>query len=227
MSGKGFILEACVETLDEAVKAERNGANRLELCSSLHLDGLTPDTQLTEKVLASVTIPVKVMIRSRPGDFEYSHEELLIMKEEVRELAQLGASGFVFGAIFNDQLDLDAIAEIAEVAGTIPVTVHKAIDSTVNPVESALRLLNIDNIKSILTSGGRATAIEGQAVINAMHEAVDGNLAVIAAGKITAYGGTGTPATLSAVGPKSTKLTTRSDTVPGAEGARWRYFGGK
>jgi copper homeostasis protein len=66
---KNLILEACVETLEEAIKAEENGACRLELCSRLDLDGLTPDIELTKQVLEKVSIPIKVMIRPRGGDF--------------------------------------------------------------------------------------------------------------------------------------------------------------
>ena len=38
---KDIFLEACVETLEEAILAEKRGANRLEICSRLDLDGLT------------------------------------------------------------------------------------------------------------------------------------------------------------------------------------------
>ena len=37
-----MLVEACVETLEEALQAEKNGAHRIELCSRLDLDGLTP-----------------------------------------------------------------------------------------------------------------------------------------------------------------------------------------
>ena len=35
-------FEACVESYEEAVRAKDLGANRIELCSRLDLDGLTP-----------------------------------------------------------------------------------------------------------------------------------------------------------------------------------------
>ena len=46
MKNNNLILEACVETLEESMRAEQNGADRLELCSRLDLDGLTPDVDL-------------------------------------------------------------------------------------------------------------------------------------------------------------------------------------
>ena len=55
---KNICLEACVETLEEAILAERNGANRLELCSRLDLDGLTPNLNLTKKIMSLNLVPV-------------------------------------------------------------------------------------------------------------------------------------------------------------------------
>ena len=55
---KNICLEACVETLEEAILAERNGANRLELCSRLDLDGLTPNLNLTKKIMEKISIPI-------------------------------------------------------------------------------------------------------------------------------------------------------------------------
>ena len=78
-----LILEACVESCDEAILAEKNGANRLELCSHLDLDGLTPDFDLTKQVLEKVNIPVKVMVRPRAGDFVYTDMELQKMQAEI------------------------------------------------------------------------------------------------------------------------------------------------
>ena len=40
---KNILLEACVETLDEALLAQKKGAGRVEICSRLDLDGLTPN----------------------------------------------------------------------------------------------------------------------------------------------------------------------------------------
>ena len=41
-----IIKEVCVDSLEEALKAEKNGANRIELCGRLDLDGLTPSREL-------------------------------------------------------------------------------------------------------------------------------------------------------------------------------------
>ena len=46
-----LILESCVETYEEAIKAESRGANRIELCSQLNLGGLTPSKELAKKLV--------------------------------------------------------------------------------------------------------------------------------------------------------------------------------
>ena len=70
------IKEACVESTDQAVNAEINGADRIELCKNLDLDGLTPEINVIQNTMKSVNIPVKVMIRPRPGNFIYSMMKL-------------------------------------------------------------------------------------------------------------------------------------------------------
>ena len=68
-----FLKESCVESLSEAISAEKNGANLIELCAKLNEDGLTPSANLIKDVQSNIMIPIKVMIRPRKGDFEYYH----------------------------------------------------------------------------------------------------------------------------------------------------------
>ena len=44
-----MIKEACVETFGEAKFAEQKGADRIELCSDLANDGLTPSVELMKE----------------------------------------------------------------------------------------------------------------------------------------------------------------------------------
>ena len=78
-----YIKEACIENIDQAVHAEKNGADRLELCAHLELDGLTPPISLLESVLNKIDIPVRVMVRLREGDFHYSEQEVAEMIDQI------------------------------------------------------------------------------------------------------------------------------------------------
>ena len=72
-----IIKEACVETVKEAILAEKRGAGRVELCDSLEYDGLTPTKQNIEKSIEFLSIPIKVMIRPRKGNFIYNEKEIM------------------------------------------------------------------------------------------------------------------------------------------------------
>jgi copper homeostasis protein len=181
-----MIKEACVETFDEAVSAEKNGADRIELCADLHLDGLTPSFELMQKTCATLKIPVMVMIRPRGGDFVYSEEEISQMKLDIDKAKKAGAAGVVFGLLTKDnQIDAENTRVLAEHTQPLPVTFHKAIDLLADPVDGAKILAGIPGITRILTSGGKTTAKEGTDVIRKMIEAAAGKIVILVAGKIT------------------------------------------
>jgi len=185
---QNIILEACVETYEEAKEAEKNGAHRIELCSRLDLDGLTPDKELIQDVVSQLNIPVKVMIRPRAEDFMYTPEELSKMEDCILFCKQVGVQGVVFGILDEkNKLDYQQIEMLAELASPLEVTIHKAIDQTADPVASLKALLNIENITSVLTSGGAATAFEGKEVIKKMLLLSQGKINIIAAGRITSH----------------------------------------
>ena len=46
-----MIIEVCAESYEYAKKAEKDGANRIELCKDLHLDGLTPNYKTAKKTI--------------------------------------------------------------------------------------------------------------------------------------------------------------------------------
>ena len=60
-----IIKEVCVDSLEDAINAEKNGANRIELCGRLDLDGLTPSRKLIKEVHKALIIPIRVMIRPK------------------------------------------------------------------------------------------------------------------------------------------------------------------
>lgn len=185
-SSRTTILEACVETLEEAIKAEQLGAHRLELCSRLDLDGLTPGIELTKQVLDKVGISVKVMIRPRAGDFVYTNQEFQQMKEEIISFRKLRIIGVVFGILDeNNKLNLPQLKMLAELASPLEVTIHKAIDLTPNLLESVSELTKIQAVSSILTSGGVSTAMQGAETLRKMINCAGDSLTIIAAGRIT------------------------------------------
>lgn len=180
-----MIKEACVETYEEAILAEERGANRIELCSDLANDGLTPSFELMKKTISNLKIPVMTMVRPRAGNFVYSEEEIREMKSEIDLAKKAGAAGIVFGLLTSDnKIDIKNTQILADYAVPLPVTFHKAIDELENPVDGVIELLKIENIKRILTSGGKPTAWEGQETIRKMIQAAGDKIIILVAGKV-------------------------------------------
>ena len=101
-----MIIEFCAESYEYAMKAEKAGADRIELCKDLHLDGLTPNYKSAKRTIDTLNIPVFVLIRPRKGDFMYSDEEFELMKQDILKFKEMGCKGIVSG-ILNDDNSID------------------------------------------------------------------------------------------------------------------------
>ena len=109
-----MIKEACVETFEEALLAEKQGANRIELCSDLANDGLTPTFDLMKKACSELKIPVMVMIRPRAGNFIYSKDEIVHMKTDIDLAKKARAAGIVFGLLTpENKIDVEKTGILA------------------------------------------------------------------------------------------------------------------
>ncbi len=183
---KSYKIEACVETYEEALAAQNNGADQIELCGRLDLDGITPQRTLIEKCFKNLTLDIKVMIRPRGGNFEYDSVELEQMMEDINYCHEVGVYGVVFGVLNGKSLDLEMIEKLASAASPLNVTIHKAIDDTTDIISETKKLVSISqNIDTILTSGGSSTAIEGIPNLLEMIEATKDHIEIMPAGKIT------------------------------------------
>ncbi|RKD90954.1 copper homeostasis protein CutC [Mangrovibacterium diazotrophicum] len=187
MSSKILVREACVETVAECVLAERRGANRLELCSDLANDGLTPSEELLDAVMAQVDIQIKAMVRPCAGGFLYTKDEIKQMEEEIAFFKSKGVYGVVFGVTTADNnLDIPVIKRLAELAKPMNVCVHKAIDSVNDTWADFQRLYHeVPEVDAVLTSGGEPTAKDGAALLRKMTELGGEKLKVVVAGKVT------------------------------------------
>jgi copper homeostasis protein len=180
-----LIFEACVETLEDALAAEKLGANRIELCSALDQDGLTPSPDLTRQCVQNLSIPVMAMVRPRGGNFVYSEDELLQMESEIAYFKQSGVAGVVFGLLTNDgSVDVENTRRLAKLAYPLEVTFHKAIDYSTDILKSFQELNAIEGITRVLTSGGMDTAWNGREILKQMQELPDRQIKIIAAGKV-------------------------------------------
>ena len=169
-------IEICIncdgkQSVSDAVAAAlHGGASTIELCSAMHLDGLTPSTNHILKARAAFHNKngLMVMIRPREGDFCYSWQEIRLMKEQIKNAADLKADGVVFGVLekSNNALALDKLHELIGTCAkySLKTTFHRAFDATTEKLKT-LELLIDAGVDRILTSGSnweeRKPAIEG------------------------------------------------------------------
>ncbi|TIT20002.1 MAG: copper homeostasis protein CutC [Mesorhizobium sp.] len=154
------LIEICVEGIDGLLAAQAAGADRAELCASLVEGGITPSFGTVRTALELATIPFHVIVRPRGGDFLYSEAEYRSMLADVRALAELGVAGVVVGCLAADgTIDEQRMSELAQAAGSLNVTCHRAFDMTRDPTE-ALEALIRCKVGRVLTSGQRDTALE-------------------------------------------------------------------
>jgi len=180
-----LIFEACVETLEDALAAEKRGANRVELCSALDQDGLTPSEELTWKCVQNLSIPVMAMVRPRGGNFVYTEEEIQKMEAEIAFFKQSGVAGVVFGLLTEaGDVDVENTGRLARLAMPLEVTFHKAIDYSSDMMSSFQQLNAIEGITRVLTSGGMDTAWNGRDVLKQMQDLPGRRIKIIAAGKV-------------------------------------------
>lgn len=161
----GFVLEACVDSVESAVAAEQGGATRYELCGNLIIGGTTPDPMLFERVQARCVPPVHVLIRPRFGDFCYTQEEFALMREQVRWFSAHGARAVVIGVLMPDgRLDRERMARLIDCANGCHITLHRAFDVCADPFEAyeTAKELGVD---CILTSGQAADCEQGAALL--------------------------------------------------------------
>lgn len=164
------MLEICVDSVESAIAAEKNGAGRLELCSDLLIGGTTPSAGLLERVLERCSIPVRVMIRPRFGDFLYTEEEFEEMKRDILFTKRLGASGAVFGILNSDgSIDENRTQCLLDLARPMKVTFHRAFDLSRDLSESLDVLLKL-GIDTVLTSGGKKRAVEALEILKKLKE---------------------------------------------------------
>ena len=181
-----IIKEVCVDSFLDAVNAEEKGANRIELCARLDLDGLTPSKKLINKVFSNLNIPIRVMIRPKHPSFIYSDRDIQRMIEDINFCKKLGVDGIVLGCLNEDSnFNMKQINFLSEIAKPLNVIIHKAIDNTDSVLNSLLLLLKNKNINGILTSGGKTFAIDAIENLKKMLDLAPDNFEIISAGGIT------------------------------------------
>lgn len=148
------VLEVIACSVSDAIEAERGGADRLEIIRDLERGGLTPPLELVENILASVTLPVRVMLRE---DDSYEVKNEIVIERlcaGARRLSKLNIDGLVLGFLRQGEIDALLTARILSQAPNLTATFHHAFDDAGNQSEAITALKKLKQVDRILTSGG-------------------------------------------------------------------------
>lgn len=157
-------IEICANSIQSALAAQKAGADRIELCSALTLGGITPSKGLISEVKKAVDIPVHVLIRPRPGGFQYSKTEIAVMIADIEMCDVMGCEGIVIGALDDDNnIDMEAMLPLISAAQDMDITFHRAFDMLAHPERELQILKKMPSlgVKRVLTSGQKNKAIDG------------------------------------------------------------------
>ena len=178
------LLEVCVDSLAGLEAALRGAAGRLELCSRLDLDGLSPEPGLVEAAQARARVPLHAMVRPRAGDFVARPGEPEAMLREVEGLRERGLDGVVLGLLSPaGEVDREALARLVAAARPLSVTFHRAFDRVRDPCRALEDLVEL-GVERVLTSGGAASAFEGRHALRALVEQARARIVVMAGGGV-------------------------------------------
>ena len=174
-----MIIEVCAESYEYAVKAEKAGADRIELCKDLHLDGLTPDYESAKKTIKQLNILVFILIRPRGGDFVYSNEEFELMKNDIVKFKEMGCKGIVSGVLNNDKdIDIERTQKLVELSKPLEFTFHRAFDIVKDPIEEIENLINM-GVYRVLTSGQKERAIDGLVLLEQLNNISNNRIVIM------------------------------------------------
>ncbi len=165
-----MLVEVIVTNVEEAIAAEKYGANRLELIHAFDLGGLSPQLELSKQICSAVSIPVNVMVRPHGQSFIYDIKDMQTILLEIDYLiTHTNVNDIVFGSL-NEKKEV-AFGQLEMIIKHIEktnhgITFHRAIDVSKDVYTAFKELHNYKEfVKRVLTSGGEDTAVAGATTI--------------------------------------------------------------
>ena len=182
-------IEFCVTSIEGAVAAEQFKADRIELCSRLDLDGLTPSLNLIQQCRSAYKGEIHIMIRPEDGPFICNDSMLNKMQDSIVKSAEVGINGIVFGLLTNkNEVNLKATALLVEMAKRyhLETTFHRAFDHLTDPIASVEQLNNL-GINRILCSGSNYNVEKGLQLLKKLKITAQNDIEIMAGGGVNQY----------------------------------------
>ena len=208
------LLEVCCGNLESVDAAVAGGAQRIELCSALEVDGLTPPVEWIREVRKRYpSLIVHVLVRSRAGDFVYTGEEVETMAAQVEEALEAGVDGIVIGCLTaGGDVDVPAMERLVQTVESynlaaelmrsdlchaandshffpgpskrVSITFHRAFDVCKRPFDALEQIIAL-GCDRILTSGQGPTVVEGSDMLRELRKRAAGRIIILPGGGVT------------------------------------------
>ncbi len=180
-------LEICTASVEDCIKAERGGADRVELNCALMLGGLTPSLGSLRESRAAVRLPIIAMIRPRPAGFCYTRAEFTVMQRDAELALAEKADGIAFGILTAaGALDVPRCRQMVKLAAGRQAVFHRAFDVVRDPLKALERLIDL-GVTRVMTSGQEASAYNGAAQIAEYIRRAAGRIEILPAGGINRF----------------------------------------
>src|SRR5690348_7055655 len=177
-------LEISCPSAGDGTAAAAAGADRIELCSSVFLGGLTPSAGTIVEARARLTVPFVVMLRPRRGGFCYTDLEFAEMERDAEFAITHGTAGLVFGILQKDgAVDRRRCKQLKHIAGKRASIFHRAFDIVPEPFRALDELIDL-GFTRVLTSGQQQNSLEGADLIKRLVEHANGRIEILPAGGI-------------------------------------------
>lgn len=179
-------LEICIDNYQSIINAQKAGADRLELCSALGVEGLTPSSNLVKFAKKNFTGSLQAMIRHRAGDFYYDTVDQQIMFDDLKAILELDIDGIVIGALTKEnKVDKEFLKPFIELTkqASKELTFHRAIDLTTDIYTATQEIIDL-GFDRVLTSGAKPNVIQGLEAIKTLQEKFGSQIQIMPGGGI-------------------------------------------
>ncbi len=184
---QGLHIELCVGGIDDVQLAAELQIERIELNCGMAVGGLTPPAGLVTAARRIFSGPIIAMVRPREAGFTYSEAEFTQMLDDCEFLLAAGINGIAIGCLLPDgNIDLARSTRVRRLFPTTTLVCHKAFDVTPDLQLASQQLIDC-GFDRILTSGGRAAAIDGCRKIRSLLDAYGRQIEYVIGGGVRAH----------------------------------------
>lgn len=182
---KKIKLEICCFSLQDAIQAEKGGADQIELCANYPEGGVTPSIGLIQSAAKFLSIPITLLIRPRSGDFFYDNKDWEVIMADIEYSLSVGIKQFSIGALSKKgELDVSNLLKIKSYFSEANWIFNKAFDLVTKPLD-AIDTLSEIGFTGIMTSGSFGkNCIDCLEQLNLYSKAANSKIQIIAAGGI-------------------------------------------